>query len=85
MNCHYDYDVSRHVSDDGRLKTLLPIKRYPAIKPNNELARTMNATIGKVKSTSSAFTSGKWPIPNTTDEITIALTKKIARGVPRPL
>lgn len=26
LNRRYDYDVSRHVSDDGRLKTLLPIK-----------------------------------------------------------
>lgn len=26
MNCRCDYDVSRHVCDDGRLKTLLPIK-----------------------------------------------------------
>ncbi len=26
LNCRYDYDVSRHVSDDGRLKTLVPIK-----------------------------------------------------------
>src|SRR5688572_9442578 len=41
--------------------------------------------MGTVKSTPNARTIGKCPIPKTNDENTIATTKYVAGGVPRPL